>query len=106
MHQNLETCYESLICEMSKKRSKCPRLYLLTDEDMLEVLCCGSNLESLSENICRVFNEIKAVEISEVAGGEKKITGCFGRNDEFFQFKNVLINFYKNLKYLHYMHFF
>lgn len=89
MNQNLETCYDSLISEMSKKRSKCPRLYLLTDEDMLEVLCCGSNLESFSENINRVFNQIKAVEITEGLSGEKKILGFFGKNNEFFHFKNV-----------------
>lgn len=90
LHQNLETCYDSLIGEMSKKRSKCPRLYLLTDEDMLEVLCSGSNLESLSENIGRVFSQVKAMEISEGSNGEKNITGCFGRNDEYLPFKTVI----------------
>lgn len=96
LKQNLETCYDSLISEMSKKRSKCPRLYFLTDEDMLEVLCCGSNLESFSENIGRVFNQIKSVEIAEGLNGEKRIIGFIGKNNEFFHFKNVKFHSYLN----------
>ncbi|CAF0814108.1 unnamed protein product [Brachionus calyciflorus] len=90
LHQNLETCYESLISEMSKKRTKCPRLYILNDEDMLEILCCGSNLESLSENIGRVFNHVKSLEIDDKSGAEKKILGCYGRNNEYLHFKNPI----------------
>lgn len=73
---------------MSKKRSKCPRLCLLNDEDLLQVLCCGSNLESLSENIGRVFNQIKSIKF-DTTTNEKFITGCFGRNEEYFSLKNV-----------------
>jgi hypothetical protein len=85
---------------MSKKRAKCPRLYLLDDKDMLQVLCCGSNLESFSANVYKVFKSIRSLKIESVgsnigssASGEKKcVIGCTDKNNEYFPFKNVNIN--------------
>ena len=87
--QNLSTCYDALLQEMSKKRAKCPRLYLLSDEDMLEILCCNGNLESFSNKISKVFNEIDSLRIETSLSNEKKIIGCFGRNKEYFSLKMV-----------------
>lgn len=76
---------------MSKKKSRCPRLYLLNDEDLLEILCCGSNLESFAENVGRVFNNIKCLKVDVNIPSEKRILGCYGRNNEYFAFKTVIL---------------
>ena len=74
---------------MSKKRSRCQRLFLLSDEDLIEVLCCGSNMENLSTNINRVFNQISSLKI-DVIQNDKKILGFYGINNEYVPLKTVL----------------
>ena len=88
LKQNLDSCYESLLQDMSKKRSKCPRLYLLNDEDLLEVLCSGNNLENLSTKIGLVFNHLDSLRLDSLSG-EKRIVGFYGRNKEYFVLKKV-----------------
>lgn len=75
--------------ETSKRRAKCPRLYLLNDEDLLEVICCGSNLESFAHKVGLVFNQLKSLKI-DVNAERKLIIGCFGRNGEYFTLKQVI----------------
>ena len=99
--QNLSTCYDALLQEMSKKRAKCPRLYLLSDEDMLEILCCNGNLESFSNKISKVFNEIDSLRIETSLSNEKKIIGCIGRNKEYFSLKMVKKSYLKKIFLTH-----
>ena len=76
--------------ELAKKRSKCPRLYLLSDEHLLDVLCCGSNLSGLADQIGLVFNELKSLKIDD-SSEMMRVIGCFGRNGEYFPLKTVRI---------------
>ena len=91
----MDTCYQALLQEMTKKRAKCPRLYLLSDDDLLEVLTCGTNLQRLSHTISRIFSEIvslrieTSVSVSPGGQSEKKIVGCFGKLNEYFPLKDV-----------------
>ena len=89
-HSNhtLNSCYNSLIQEIAKKRSICPKLYLLTDDDMLEVLCCGSNLDRLSRMLNKVFNNIEGIKFENDIS-EKAVLGCFGKNKEYFPLSKV-----------------
>jgi len=88
-NQNLQTCSDSLLQELSKRRSKCPRFYLLSDEDLIDILCCGNNLESLSTKIGKAFNQLHSLKIDSTNSNEKKVVGCFGKNKEFFALKTV-----------------
>jgi dynein heavy chain len=92
LNQNLEACYESLLQEMSKKRQKCPRLYLLNDEDLIELLCCGSNLENLSCNINKSYSHIKSLrfEINTLTN-ETSVIGCYDKNMEYLPFKTSIV---------------
>ena len=93
--QNLSTCYEALLQEMTKKRAKCPRLYLLNDEDLLEILCSNGNLEHFSCIITKVFNGIDSLRIDTSTSNEKKIVGCYGKNMEYFCLKTVRIKVFR-----------
>jgi hypothetical protein len=88
LNQTLGTCYKSLIQEVAKKRSICPKLYLLTDDDMLEVLCCGNNLDRLSRMLNKVFNNVEGIKF-ENDTGDKAILGCYGTNREYFPLSKV-----------------
>ena len=85
----MSSCNDALLQEMTKKRVKCPRLYLLNDEDMLDVLCCNGNLDNLSNKISKVFNQISSLRIDTSASNERKVIGCYGRNKEYFALKTV-----------------
>ncbi len=87
MNQTLDTCYESLLQELTKKRSKCPRLYLLNDEDLVEILCCANNLEMLSSKINKVFNQVESLDFDS----ENRIHGLIGKNHEYFPLKTVIL---------------
>ena len=76
--------------ELSKRRAYCSRLYLLSDEDLIEVLCCNSNLENLSKNIGRVFAQLESLNIDSSAS-DQKILGCFGKNKEYFPLEMPII---------------
>ena len=89
LNSNLKTCSDSLIHELSKRRSKCTRFYLLSDEDLIDILCCSTNIENLSAKIGKVFNQIDSLKIDSNASSEKKIVGCYGKNKEYFPFKTV-----------------
>lgn len=96
LNNNLETCSNSLLQEISKRRSKCPRFYLLSDEDLIDVLCCAGNLENLSSKINKVFNQLDSLKIELTVSNEKKIAGCFGKNKEYFPLKTVGIKINQN----------
>ncbi len=81
LKQSLNMCYEALIQEMSKKRKSCPRLYLLRDNDMLELLCCGNNLNHISQTINRIFNGLTGLKVTKSA--EKSVIGCYGMYSEY-----------------------
>lgn len=89
LNHNLDTCSDSLLQELSKRRSKCPRFYLLSDEDLIDVLCCASNLEVLSTKINKAFNQLDSLKIESTTSNEKKVIGCFGKNKEYFSLKTV-----------------
>jgi len=94
LNLNLKTCSNSLETELSKRRSKCARFYLLSDEDLIDVLCCSTNLENLSAKIGKVFNQIDSLKIDTNTSNEKKIIGCFGKNKEYFPLKTVSYKHY------------
>jgi len=91
LNQTLETCYESLLQELTKKRSKCPRLYLLNDEDLVEIMCCANNLEMLSSKINKVFNQVESFDFD----AENRIHGLIGKNHEYFPLKTVIVTFHQ-----------
>lgn len=91
LNQTLDKCYESLIQVLSKKRRNCPRLYLLSDQDLIEVLCSGTNLDHLSKNICKVFNQLESLKIDSSNKDDLKIVGCFGKNKEYFPLEMPII---------------
>ena len=95
----MNACYNSLIQEVSKKRAICPKLYLLTDDDMLEILCCGNNLERLSKMLNKVFNNIEGIKF-ESDNNEKTIIGCFGKSKEYFPLSKVYIKNFISYKYI------
>ncbi len=72
-------------------RIKCPRLYLLSDEDLTHILCCGQNLDHFSQNIGRVFNQLDSLNIDSSNKDDLKVTGCFGKNKEYFPLEMPLI---------------
>ncbi len=88
LNQTLDTCYNSLLQVLSNKRAGCPRLYLISDEDLIEILCCGNNLENLSRNIFRIFNQIDSLNIDS-STNDQKVVGCFGKNKEYFPLEMV-----------------
>jgi GTPase SAR1 family protein len=81
-------CYEALLHEMSKKRKACPRLYLLRDNDMLELLCCGNNLNHIGQTINRVFNGLTGLKVTK--GADKSIIGCYGMHGECLNLLNSI----------------
>jgi hypothetical protein len=74
---------------MSKKRAKCPRLYLLNDEDLLEVVCCGCNLSRFAAKVGLVFNQIQSLKC-DVSGESSRVVGCYGRTGEYFPLKQAV----------------
>lgn len=90
MDQNLDKCYAAILQILESKRQRCPRFYLLSDEDLIEVLCCGSNLDNVSQNIGLVFNQLKSLNIDS-STNDKKIVGCFGKSGEYFPLEMPII---------------
>ena len=88
MNQTLDKCYDSLLSVLLERRHRCPRLYLLADDDLIEVLCSGCNLTNLSKNIGRVFNQLSSLNIDS-STNDHKIVGCFGKNSEYFPLEMV-----------------
>ena len=76
---------------MLKKRTKCPRLFLLNDEDLLEVLCCGVNLEKISQSIGKVFNNIDSLKTNFISANQQIVEGFYGRNKEYVPLKTVIL---------------
>jgi dynein heavy chain len=99
LNQNLSACYESLLSEMAKKRIKCPRLYLLNDEDLIDLLCCGSNLEQLSKSICKAFNHIRSLRVEmNPLTNEWLVVGCYDRNLEHLPLRQPIV--YRGILFL------
>jgi hypothetical protein len=103
LNQNFDSCYKNLLEEMSKRRSRFARLFLLNDQDLLDILCCGNNIEKVSQNIGKVFTHIDRLKFYELT-----VEGFYGRNNgEYVQLKNpmafndvesFLITFEKSIK--------
>jgi hypothetical protein len=90
LNNGLNNCYDSLLHELTKRRSRCPRLNLISDIDLVEVICCGMNLERLSISINKVFNQIESLRFTD-QNGDIKIIGFFGINKEFVPFRNEIL---------------
>ena len=86
LNQNLDVCYESLLQELCKMRVRCPRLYLLNDEDLIDVVSCGSNLDSLALKIGKVFGHLKSLRVNLA---RLEVIGCYDRNNEYFSLVTV-----------------
>lgn len=90
MNQSLDICYSSLLQEMNKKRMVCPILFLLKEEDLLDILCCGNNINSFSNTISIVYPNISSLKINTL-GTDKQIIGIYGRSKEYLQLTKVIV---------------
>jgi hypothetical protein len=89
INHSFQLCYANLFSEMTKKRTKCPRLYLLNDDDLLDVLCCGGNLEKVSQVIGKAFNNIDSLKLNCISANQQIVEGFYGRNKEYVPLKTV-----------------
>ncbi len=90
MDQNLDKCNAAILHILESKRQRCPRFYLLSDENLIEVICAGTNLSNISQNIGLVFNQLKSLNIDSSVS-DRKIVGCYGKNGEYFPLEMPII---------------
>jgi hypothetical protein len=91
MSQSLDVCYDSLVQEMNKKRMVCPLLFLLNVEDLVDILCCGNNINRFSKTISLVYPNISSLK-SNLLDSNTQIVGVYGRSKEYLHFSKVSID--------------
>ena len=81
MYDNFEFCHSSLLRNLEKRRSRFPRFYFLSDEDVISILASGNDLSKVSKFMYKAYEDVgqlifdtisgtAANEIAESVGGE------------------------------------
>jgi energy-coupling factor transporter ATP-binding protein EcfA2 len=66
MNENLRLCHQSLLKLLQKRRHHFPRFYFLALEDVLHVVCCGSNPNKINKYISKLFPNVLCLKINEI----------------------------------------